>query len=283
MQEQRREGDAAPDEVKNLVMRLVGLDDPDAMQIPMAGNATQIGFQIFAELAKLSFNPNAIQAITEDARHPLIARRFATLNSSNFRESWGQQERRLIARYVAAKEEVEVAKKVSAASEKALKDSCAKLEDVSTDLVLMRMTLAMRGLQEFAKPLLDRMALVTLMVALFGDAAKANGEDGKPLREQTKRTYGILAKRVDDEAFLQGIGHVIREYACRYDDEAGAEGRLSLAAASEIADRWLVNSEAFEKFNEVLQGKEADATIEPKIDIPNPPSNDEDIGVNLPF
>ncbi|MDL5054804.1 hypothetical protein QQ056_14790 [Oscillatoria laete-virens NRMC-F 0139] len=221
----------------------------------MQEHATKVALALMLQIVRNQFDPGTIRAVAEQGDHPIHALRFAPYNENRVRMSWNEQERRLAARMLTAEKNLDEAKQEKRASDRKFEQAENRLTEVEAESALMRMMLTLKAFQQCVEPLLERGPLVTVMLALFGEAALTKNAATQEVREKTKRAYEVLARRIDDDEFRINLGRALRNWICEYDDQAGPDGRLSAAAAAELAERWMANSEAFEKFNEVLQDK----------------------------
>lgn len=209
--------------------------EPDADEIAL-GDADRLGRFLLAQIASVNFNPAAIASVVDDGAHPRHARHYAALTETNVRKSWPEQERRVIARCLTAKLTVAEAAAAKKKADARLQDAIASHEEVRAELALMRLKLAMRGVHEAARAAVEAGPLVTLMLAVLGASVEEESEAHLALRAEVKRTNEILTRRISDDAFLHSLGQLIREFVSSYDEAAGAEQRLSLAAAERVRD-----------------------------------------------
>lgn len=251
-------------------------------------DARKLAQILFAMVASAKMNPSAIPAVVDDGRHPLHARKFAAVNANYTNQSWGVQEERVLNRYRKASEKVESAKVLFEAAEGSLRQAQVEYHEASNDMALVRLHLMMRGLQEFVRPALDAGPLVTLMLAILGDPALANDPSSEQARADAKRSLDVLTRRIGDDVFLQNVGSLIRDYVTTYDEEVGAERRLSAGAAERLRDELLSNGKAMRKLREVAAGEGAGAVSdEAAMDASGETSSDgeeeEDEFDGLPF
>lgn len=211
---------------------------------------------LFAQIAAAKMKPSAIRMIMETESHPMFVRRFAALDGNGHRQSWSRQEERTLKRYAAAQERMKEAKTFHAVASESLRDAEAEFAKVNLDMALIRLSLMLRGMQEFVRPALEAGPLVTLMLAVLSDASLA--EDGSSAEEkaEARRTLDVLAQRVGDDPFLEQLGQLVRGFVTSYDDEAGAEGRLTPASAERLRRQLLADAEAMRALREVAAGGE---------------------------
>lgn len=231
-------------------------DDGDVVY----ADATRAAHVLFAQIAAAKMDPAAVQAIMESERHPMSVRRFAALDASGYtRQSWPRQEERLLKRYANAQERLRHARSVSADAEAKRRDAEGELEEVAIDMALMRLTVMLRGMQEFVRPALEAGPLVSLMLAVLGGPAFAEDGASDDKRAEAKRTLEVLKQRIGDEVFLDKVGHLIRSFVMAYDDEAGAERRLGRAAADRLCEEMLADNAMWERLRAAARGDAAEA------------------------
>jgi len=254
MSDDEGEGATVPELNALLVKQLLDYaevaDDKD-LSFKDARGVAQV---LFAMVASAKMNPAAIPAVVDDGRHPMHARQFAAVNASYTNQSWGMQEQRVLNRYRKAAERVASAKLIVETADASLKQAQAELDEVSNDMVLTRLYLTMRGVQDFVRPALEAGPLVTLMLGILGDPSSANDPASEKARADAKRTLEVLSRRIGDDVFLERMGHLVRSFVTAYDDEAGADGRLTPAAAESLRDELLANSSAMRTLREVAAG-----------------------------
>lgn len=216
------------------------------------GDALKLGRMLFAQMATTHFNPAALASVIDDGTHPLFARRFTAMTEANVRMSWPEQERRVLSRYFTAQRAVADATAAKNAADEKLQDTLVKFEEVRAELALIRLTMTLRGLQEAVRPAVEAGPLVALMFAVLGELSDDDAVVDPSVRAEAKRTVETLTRRISDDAFLEGIGRLIREFAIRYDEAAGAEGKVSLALAERVREDFLRDRSVLERIDAAL-------------------------------
>ena len=277
-------GDASSQEDRAFLKALFDLagaaDDGDVVY----ADATRAAHVLFAQIAAAKMDPAAVQAIMESERHPLSVRRFAALDAGGYtRQSWPRQEERLLKRYANAQEQLRLARSVSAAAEEERRDAEGELEKVTIDMALMRLTVMLRGMQEFVRPALEAGPIVSLMLAVIGGPAFAEDGASDDKRAEAKRTLEVLKQRIGDEVFLDKVGHLIRSFVMAYDDEAGAERRLGRAAADRLCEDMLADNAMWERLRATARGDAAEAGLPSTSESGETMPVEEDPFEGLPF
>ena len=260
MSSEQGAGDATSQEELEVVKALFALagaaDDGDVVY----ADATRAAHVLFAQIAAAKMDPAAVQAIMESDRHPMSVRRFAALDASGHtRQSWPRQEERILKRYAGAQKRLRHARSVSDAAEAERRDAQGELEKVTVDMALMRLTVMLRGMQEFIRPALEAGPIVSLMLAVLSGPALAQDGSSDDKRAEAKRTLEVLKQRIGDEVFLEKVGHLIRSFVMAYDDEAGAERRLGRAAADRLCEEMLADNAMWERLRAAARGDAAEA------------------------
>lgn len=218
------------------------------------GDALKMGRMLFAQMATTHFNPAALASVIDDGTHPLFARRYAAMTEANVRMSWPEQERRVLSRYFTAQRAVSDAMSAKNLADKKLQDTMVKFEEVRAELALIRLTMTLRGIQEAVRPAVEAGPMVALMFAVLGDLAADDAVVDPSVRAEAKRTVETLTRRISDDAFLEGIGRLIREFANRYDEAAGAEGKVSIALAERVREDLLRDQAMLDRVGAALSG-----------------------------
>lgn len=223
-------------------------------------SAAQLAQLLFAQIATANIDPSALRVILESETHPLLVRRFAAVDVNGHRQSWTRQEERVLNRYASAQARLRDAKAIAEAADLKLQHAKRELESVSIEMALMRLSVMLRGLQEFVRPALETGPLVMLMLAVLGDPAAGDDAASEDARTSARRTFEVLARRIEDEDFKEKVGALIRDFVTTYDDEVGGERRLSAGAAERSRNALLADGKAMRKLREAASGEAGDAS-----------------------
>ncbi len=243
--------------IRNLMEVTAGAEGEDDA---LAGKA-KLAQLLFAQMASANIDPPALRMLLQSDRHPLFVRRFVAMDLNGHRQSWTRQEERVLKRYANAQQRLLEAKAFQKAAESKLAAARSEVENVSVDVALMRLSVMLRGLQEFVQPAVQAGPLVTLMLAVLGDPASDSAMSADD-RAAAKRTLDVLTRRIADQVFLEGLGKVVRDFVTSYDDEVGAARRLSIGEAEKEREALFNDDGALAKLASVASGVVVEASRE---------------------
>lgn len=224
--------------------------------VVLAGTAKAVQV-LLAQIASAKLDPSAMRLVLESERHPLLVRRFAALDPNGNRQSWTRQEERLLKHYFASQERVKDAKVVAKAAAEQLLEAERAFEKSSLDVALLRITLLLRSMQQYLRPALDAGAMLTLATAVLSRVATADDASSDEARAEAKQTFEALTRRVDDSDFAAQLGELIREFVKSYEQKAGPDGRVSLAAAERIVEEVRADGSMSRMISDVMSGESA--------------------------